>query len=455
MAGGLPPNTYASIGDWLLNRTDGRKYKKEVIVLVTCLVAYATFIAFLFTDHAVPLFEVFKSSAAFIEVLEGALHDILKLVGLAASHTGLGTGAESVYDVIEGITTSEFFINLCKLEAASFAQSTLFAVFSICFLYGKNQSVFGALEERFDILYSVNKILLYGISLLLGTMLGGKVIDVLSDKLIEKIGDTVWLPVAMFLILYIAGCFVFLIRANVDYDGSYKSRLKYTFTGAFFRQLLCKIAPESLKFTITNLILVWLFNCVIDQGWSGETALAFTVALVWWVIVKKCEDIVQSLAYYKLPYCGKNCPLSGFFCVMATISTVHLVYVIAMANYPFQPFSVEELFLTMPFLNQWVAGVSLTNEVVHNVGGSTLPMLYLVLVCTLTAQLQYVSSSFTVTLFSQVFARFAIILGCLLLVPVFSNSFLTFVAPLYVAKIDHVYMAILVAVLVYVLFVLV
>ncbi len=465
---------YKNFGDWftstVFQKSSKRKYKKEVATLVVCVSLYVAFFVIMYKSNGMAIFDFIKRCIPFMELLEGTLLDIGGIFGLHIVEFGLETGAHTLVEAISEISISGFLIDLCKLELSSLIQALLFMLFSIAFLYGKDQGIFGMLEHsvsgdvynngfKFDILYWLNKTLLYGISLFVGTILGGYGINLYVEAVSDDASRELWSLLLLFLALYLIGCIVFMIRANKDYiksfmsSASFKSKIKYSLSESIIKRFLCKLFPEFLKFFVSNLIFVYFFNCIFHLDLCAQTFVAFAIAILWWAFVKKIDDILSNIAFYNISFCGKYCPFSGFFLILTNLTTIALIYIMSVPNYPFPEGSVEEILFNLPFFDEWVAGTSISGLLLTDFNAYIIEFLNLVVICIVISLLQYLSSAFVGTLPTQVILRWMFILSFIMLIPIITNCVLVYLVPDWVAAIEYIYLAALVAVILFLIFV--
>ncbi len=466
-AGDVIKELFGMTKNMLYHPIGERNLLKEIIVCCVCVILYVAFIVLLFSPAAAAIFDFIRQCVPFIELLDGALKDINIIFGSVAAEFNLGTGADTVFDIINEMTLKDLMINLCKIVFASFFQRVLFTLFSKLFLYGNDHSISDKIEQyiftgnfsntyQFDLLYFINKKLLYGISLLIGTLAGGYIIYLLTllPPVSADYAWTVWFFVILFFVLYALDCVFFIFRANKKYSLPYesKSKIKYTFRKSLIKRILCNIIPDCIEHFATDLILVCFVNCCLLFGVSTVTVIAGIIAFIWVCVAAEIKGVLSLIAYADIPFCGKKCPISGIFCVLTTICTVAFMYLIATPNYPYDENSLEQVMLTLPFIHQWTDGASITYLTINEFPTYLIDTLNLLVICTIVAQLQYVSSSYTWSLPTQIVFRLIFIMGIILACPLFINCILVFFAPEWVAAIEYVYLAILVAILLYLIF---
>ena len=451
---------------WGINKEVKRNLIKDVIVAIVCILLYAGLILFIVTPSGFELFSKLKSWLPFIELAEGTLSDINRLLGMVFEKMGLGITPDSTMEAFADITLASVMLDLSKLILSAFIQSGIFILFSKLFLYtGKSftakNPITGCIEEFFisdilqdghykDILYYLNSTLLLSISTLIGGFTGSWLIKLVSDLTASlTVGMQHLASIFLFLVLYILFSMCFMLRSRKSLGTT------YSFGRSLIKTVVFNILPELMTFFVTNLILVFLFHCATTLGMHIATVSTLFVFLVWIGISQVLEALMARLFTLDLPFCGKHCPISGLLWLPASVTVIALIYIMALPNiFPnAYTYSIEYLMSRLPFVTEWMQGLSPLDAILYNFDLYTTDLLNLLLLCTFTALLQYLSSSYFATLFTQIIARALIILGIGFVVILAFHAILIWACPPIAESINYTYAAIVLGSFVYILFV--
>lgn len=436
----------------VFGKDSGRHLVRDIIIAVVCILLYAGFIFFLFIPEGTEFFGFIRGSIPFKHLVEGTLSDMDRMLGAIFQDVGLGEMVNSLETEFGLVTFDGVFIDLCKLMVCSFIQSIIFLAFSYLFLYAGKFSVASLLmgegmAKKVDILYNVNHCLLMGISMLAGGILGNGAMELVKKALSPMtVGErTVW-SLGIFLVLFILFSLYFMLKSKRASGGF------FNFGRAMSVTLSFNILPEILTFFMTNIIAVFMFHSFKVLGFHWVSLLALAVFILWSWLADKIEGLFATLVIKNLPFCGKKCPISGIFWLPATLSFVAIFYIMAIYNMNPNAGPIEASLYYLPFVKEWAADASVFTNVSENVAAYKEPLLQLLAFCTVLSALQYVTSSFLATLFTQVFGRIMIILGAMLVAAVAINSIIIYVCTPLLSSIDFTYVTLFFGILLYILF---
>ncbi len=375
---------------------------KDFIVMGVCLFLYVVFIGFIFTPAGSEFFEWIRKYMPFMNLIDSALTDMDKLLGLMFEKIGLNKELNTFSQMYGEITFPGLFLDLTKLMVSSCIQSLLFTGFSFLFLHAGNFDIVSKLigGEKEDFLYCINSFLLRGISLFIGVLTGNWLIGLISKPIMELDPElSFWVSVIIFIVAYILFSIYFMLRAKKSAGGGFSLRR------ALIKTSLFNILPEILTLFVTNIVAVFTFSCFVTYKVHFVSVLALFILLFWAWLANIITDALKKLFVIN-PFCGKNCPISGLLWLPATVSLVMMFYMMALPNAGRGSNPLEASVGAVPFLGEWGMGVPLFDTVAENLAYYKVPLLQLFFICNAAALFQYITSSYTFTLFTQIIVRF-------------------------------------------------
>lgn len=429
-----------------INKSVPRNLTKDIIVMIACLLFYAALIVVIFTPMGAEIFEKLKSLFPFDQLVEGTFSDVNRFLGLIFKSLKTDSVAGDVVTEAYSMSLATIFLDLCKLMLSSFLQSIIFLLFSWCFLYS---SVFtsladfgevsvgsimdGGLLGKRDIIYYINHTLLMGISVLVGVFSGSYIMDLVEKYLVEATASQPsrlhFISFALFSVMLILFVVYYMIKSKKILH------VTISFNRALTKTIAYNIIPEMLTVLITNVIIVFLFRTAAEHGFSIITIVTLGVYLLWLWLENALAGLATMLFNKDLPYCGKYCPFSGFLLFPATISSMVLLY-LAFSTELMKDAS-EQVIHPFPFLVEWFEGENIGLMIINDFSSSWELVVNLVFLSTLAAVLQYISSSYFPTLFSQIVGRVSIILGIQLCIMFLTCGILYFFFPSFVNSIEY------------------
>lgn len=420
------------------------------LVLAVCILFYIVLIVFLITPVGRSFFEMFKNWMPFIEMVEGTLSDINKFFGLIFQRIGLaGALADGVIQNYPTFTLLSLLHDMSKLLLSGALQSLLFWFFSVFFLRAK-ESGFAWMQFIGSGLYAVNHFLLMGISMLVGGFGGIALVTLFAASISGLESDRqIWISLAVFLVMYILFSVYFCLksrwadkmnsmRTSVAYAAVSIARNSFSFGRSLVKTLLCNILPEMLKNYVTNVIIVLVFTCFTTFGLHPVSVLALFGLFGWSFIEDAITGLLTKLVTAPLPFCGKNCPISGIPWFFATLSMMAFMGIGAAYSLTESGTSeVQYAMLNIPFAAEWWNGASVWTLLQTDFAGFFGELIHLFLLCSLMALLQYLSSSYLATLFTQVIGRIVLIMGLMMVVLALFNLFGTLIADYVLPQIPY------------------
>ena len=457
------------MGFRIFGKDSGRCLTRDIIVFVVCLIIYGAFIYFLATPTGFGFFEFIIDGLPFKHLLAGTLSDLDRMLGAIFEDVVMNDTVNSIVAEFGLITLDGVFIDLSKLMVSSFIQSVIFLAFSYLFLYAGNFNIASVLivgieyEGKKDFLYHLNSSLLMGISVLVGGITGNALMECIQNIFQSmNLKERILISFVIFLVVLLLFSLYFSIKSKKAAGGFFSLSKSIAKTMAF------NVLPEMLSFFVTNLLALFIYHSFNQFGIHWRSLLALLIFLVWMFIVEKIKyaasllvnkDLILPhtkwgclLGIKNIPICGEKCPISGIFWLFSNISFIIIIYAVAVIAKSDSSLFVEFIIGRMPFVNEWLMGEDLFSNVFSDIMLYITPFLQLLALCTIMSFIQYVSSSFTVTLYTQVFVRLGIILGVMLVLAVCANVFIVNVATSWVEKIGYSYFAVFMGVLLYILF---
>lgn len=428
----------------------------DIIVFAVCLAIYVLLFIFLLTDIGAEWFKEICSWFPLMDLVEGTLSDINKFIGAVfgwfrLDKSPLDILVETYTNAYPPPTPLSFLWDFSKLLLSSMIQSTLFLIFSFLFLHAGDMTP-NWLQYMGSFWYVVNNFLLKGISLLVGGVCGSGLI-VWVEYLLRGYQETMrfWFALTIFLVMFVLFSIYFTLKTKyVDRRNSMlgiaaDSIAKHTFSfgRSLIKTLLCNILPELITRYITNIVIVGVFFIFTEWEVHIFSFAALCIFLGWCQV----EDMITTFLVYvteklPLPQVAKYCPLSGLLWLPATVSMMAFLSIGSASTFS-QPGAswVEQAMLHIPFAVEWWNGTSAWDLLRSDFTGQFGNLVHLFLLCTLMALLQYVSSSYTVTLWTQIVGRLTIIMGLMMVIFALFNLFGTLLAEYVISQIIYTYMA--------------
>ncbi len=446
-----------------LNRT------KDLIIAGVCIFLYILFFIFMVTPPGKSFFDFIKKCMPFMNLIDGTLSDINRLFGLVFEKFGLGASTNTVTEELHSLSFVTSFFDLSKLMVSSAIQSVIFFCFSIIFLNAKNTALIDVLlgasdldvsgfsediankmlfkfQNKKDILYWFNSTLLLGISILLGGLLGNAIMHYVSIPVLAlDIKLQFWVSLLILLVIYVLFSIFFMIKSIKSVG------ISYSFRRSLIKTLLFNLIPEALIFFVTNIVIVITFTCFVTKGIHILSVLALIGFILWTWISDKITDLLHKLFTMNIPFMGKTCPFSGLLWLPSTVTLLAMMYIMMVPNMDVNSNQLEISLTMLPFLNHWVSGVPVFDMIISDLGTYIIPLLNLLVLYTFAAAIQYFTSSYLVTLYTQVIIR-ALFAGFIFVFIIIFYMILTLVCYPLATMIEYKSMAIVVAVFLYVLF---
>lgn len=419
-------------------------------------------------------FASYEGSVAFIGQIDGTLGDVHKLLSLLFQKIGMGGFLpEHIFSNYPALTPITFVQDMSKLLISGTIQSLLFWLCSVVFLRATERgNLWGVFLSSGW--YTVNRFLLMGLTLLIGCFCGNGLMTMLAYSMRELSDWNQFLiSLGVFLVLYLAFSLIFCLRAAwsdklnrslIHFGQQYYVPHAFSFGKSLRKTLLCNIMPEMLVNYVRNAIIVTVCNCILEYRIHLYSLLAVFFLWGWSLVEDGITGLLSRLVQTPLPYFGQKCPISGIFWLPATLSILAFIAVgaaytlsgageshVILKPSGMESFSSEVYMFYIPFAQEWWAGLSswdlLQADFIGRFGG----IVHLFLLSTLMAFLQYISSSYFATLFTQVIGRIFFIMGLMLVVFTLLNMIGTLLAEVLIATIVYEYIAGFIAVFVFVL----
>ncbi len=438
------------MGFTYFGKKSGLSRAKDWIIFAVCAFLYLIFFCFLLSSDGIAFFDFIKKCMPFIELIDGTLSDINRLFSLFFERFGLDAPMTSIITEASGITVQGLFLDLSKLMLSSFFQSIIFLAFSFLFLHAKDFGLVSTLlgGEKTDILYYINSALLMGISILVGGLTGNAIIHFVSKPILGlETKLQIWISLLLFIVLYVLFSIYFMLRSRKSLGGA------FSFRRSLLKTIVFNVIPEALVFFLTNIISVLMFNSFTQLGFHIFSLFTLFLFILWAALYNIITGTLQTLFVMNIPFCGKRCPISGIFWLPATATFLSLLYIMMVPNMDPSTYTLVDAPLSiLPFLAEWVQGMPVFSIILENLQAYKTDLLNLFVMCTLVALLQYLSSSYTATLFTQVILRW-LLMGVGFLIIIVCYMFLTLVCKPMADGIEYKSIAIIVAVICYIFFV--
>ena len=421
---------------------------KDFIVLGVCAAIYLAFFIFILTPPGNEFIAKVKSITPFMDLIENALADIERMLALLFEKFGRSLEATAVAQEMSALSIEGIFFDLSKLMVSSLVQCVIFLAFSFLFLHAKDFGFVSVLfgGEKEDFLYKINESLLLGISVFVGSLLGNLIVEPIIDPVMKIDGSRrVWTAFMIFVIIYVVFSAIFMLKTWISSGKSYGP------LRSLIKTMFVNIIPEVFVYFLTNTMVVFTFNIVLSYGlrhYFTWIALFFLVA--WLLFMKIVSEwfgrLVRGFVYF-----GQLCPFTGLLWLPATVTFVLVFYTALAINY--HSFNLadfmEASLMNFPFLDEWMSGKAVFDVVINNFDVYKNEFFVLVAICTVAALFQYLSSSYTVTLFTQVIGRALLIMGIGFVILALVNIAFYAFLPDIVTEIEYKSFAGFVAVLVY------
>ncbi len=397
---------------------------KDWVVMGVCLLLYALFIAFMLSSSGGTFFDWLRRSMPFMNLLDSTLSDMDKMLGLLFEKFGMSVQVKGYEAVVSEITFPALLIDLTKVMMAAFFRSLIFTGFSYLFLHAGNFDIVKGLigGESEDFLYCINSWLLNGIAMLLGVFGANWIMSLASKPILALEKEAgFWTALGVFVVAYILFSIYFMIRAKASAGGGFSLRRVFIKTTVF------NLIPEILTLFVTNFIIVFVFSCFTTYKFHPISIFAFLILLFWAWLNNVITGWLKSLFVIN-PFCGKNCPISGILWLPATVSLLIMFYFMALPNLGHGSNPLEGAIGNLPFLEEFSSGLPVFNLVIENLAAYKQPLLSLFFICNMAAVFQYLTSSYTFTLFTQIIVRFVLMgfalvfLGFAAMVPYLLNG---------------------------------
>ncbi|MBE6687427.1 MAG: hypothetical protein E7591_09420 [Ruminococcaceae bacterium] len=422
--------------------------KFDTAVLIACLSLYVVFGAFMFSDAGRIFFVNVKDTMPFINLIKGTLGDISKALGWVFEKFTLAEMPKDLIGEIQELTFIGFFIDIFKLLLSAFIKTVIYIGFSFLFLHKGNGKLFSMLHKN-DLIHNLNSILLSGIAFISGALLANLSVDSFYKTMVEEgYNEFAQLlsAIAFFAILYIIYSLF-----NMLYERFFESN-PLSFLESLVKTLTAGVLPEVFTYLITNIIIVYFLGILTAYGFHKYTLAAAFVLAVWIIITKLALRLLNALFKIGLPFFGMNCPFSNFLWLPATVTFIALMYLMIVPNLGAEDNIIYDIFDTIPFFTDWFRGTDILEMLFRDFGSAnSTALLQLFVMCNVAALLQYLSSSYVVTIWTQVLIRqFLIGLGFCLLLTV--QGLLVFVLQPQCAAIEFRYFATVLAILGYIFY---
>ncbi len=444
-----------------------RNLPKDIIVTACCFAFFIALIAFMFTPWGASFFDTLRTWLPFGDLIEGTLSDVHRALGLTSELFRRGTLTDAATEA-NGIGMTTIFFDLSKMLLAIILQNLLLLLFTKLFLYGgKKVTIFnpvtGQDEEHFlsnilsegfegstkDIYYCLNHTLLFAISVLLGGFAAAALVYTFSQAISSySLSEQFWYALGAFGVMLLISVVYFIIKTRCFL------KITLSFTRTLTRIISKDITGGIMTLLITNVAVVFLFHSAVCYGFAWITFLALGLFILWLFVEKLISGLFEKLHVKDLPYCGKYCPFTGLLWFPATLSFLMIFYLAASmyidANVGEK--SVEWLFGHLPLLQTWGSGMSVLDAVTYAAPLLSDELINLLILCTVAAVFQYVSSSFTGTLFTQIVIRFLILMGTGFVILFFAHMILYWACPPLLEAIGFANLVAFVLVMLYLLF---
>ena len=444
-----------------------RNLTKDIIVTVACISFFVLLIAFMFTPWGASSFDTLRSWLPFEELMEGTLSDIHRILGLTSELARQETLTEPVAEA-NGIGLMTIFYDLTKMLLAIILQNLLFLLFTKLFLYGgKKITIFnpvtqqdeehflsnilseGFVDSKKDIFYYINHTLLFAISVVLGGFISAALVYAFSEAIVSlTLGQQFWYALGAFGVMLLASVVYFIIKTRCFLN------IAISFSRALTRIISKDIVSGIMTLLVTNVAIVFLFHSAVNYGLHWMTFLALGLFILWLFVEKFISSLFEKLHAKNLPYCGKYCPYTGFLWLPATLSFLMIFYLAGSIYVNARPDSagVEWLFGHLPLMQAWGKELPMLNAIIYLAPVFYTDLTKLLLLCTVAAVLQYISSSFVGTLFTQVAIRSMILMGIGFVALFLVHLVLSWVAPALFDAIIYTNLLTFVLVMLYLLF---
>lgn len=423
--------------------------KKDFAVLFGCLILYIAFFVLIATPFGATLYKGAKESFPFIGILEMVVDDAQKLLGLIFGKT-LGQAQETAASFYAKITISGVFLDFVKILVGVVFCRLFFKLFSLLFLHAKENSMVDILigGEKTDFLYFLNKTLLYGIAGFLGVFLANIIIQAVSTPIRALDSElSFFISFMVFIAAYILFAILLVFESKKSVGGAITFRQSIKATTIFH------LVPDMITNFIKNAAIIIAFNILTNYPWTFFIILPVTV--IWLILEDLLSNLLSKL--YNINFlCGKYCPISGIAWLPANISLYAMIYVMAVPTYLMsssrETDALIDALISIPFIGEWMQGLPVFDMVSADIGAYIEPLLILFVLCNFIAWLQYLSSSFTATMFTQIILRLLVLLGVAALLILFAHMFLTMVCVPAVYSIQYTGVATIMFVVLYLIF---
>ena len=426
----------------------------DIFVLILCLVFYIGLALFIFSPPGGEFFQTLKNSMPLMDLVEGTIGDIDKMFGWLFEKISLNVTPDSITREMAEITAFSLLIDLTKLLLCTFIQSLIYMAFSFLFLHAMNH----ALVDKFlgdinigkeDWLYYINSRLLLGISILTGGFIGSFIMEWVALEIGKNNSKTELLyALIIFVVAYIVASLWFMFKSYIG------KGLTYGFFRSLAKTAIVNVVPEMFTFFVTNIIVVLTFNIFsVYKMPHIYSIIALIVFIFWSALSTLLTDALKNIFTLDLPFCGKKCPISGIFWLPATLGVLALFYIMAiMGTASGSDEFMETLFRELPFHRDWICSVPVIDLLLADLRGSASTLFQLFVLCNVCALLQYLSSSYLATLFTQFIGRSCFLLGVGFCVLAAVHAVMYFaVVPLW-GDFEFRYMAMVVGIIVYIIY---